>query len=239
MSSRRDKGVKRFYREAAATDVEGGTAVTLDGRPVKTPAKRSLVVLSAALADAIADEWRAQQDQVRPETMPLTRLAATAIDRVADARDRVVDEIAGYAATDLVCYRVAAPTPLAARQRDGWQPLLDWLGERYGAGLAVTDGITAIEQPRDALDALRAAVDGFDDAGLAALHNLTTACSSLVIALALADGRIDAEQAWALSRIDERYQAEQWGEDADATARQAVIRAQFIATARFLELSRV
>ena len=229
--------MKRFYREAGVGDAAGGHAIELDGRPVKTPARRPLVLPTAAAAEAVAAEWAAQGDAVDPTTMPLTRLATTAIDRVADNRERVIGEIAAYAGADLLCHRTTEPPELAARQAEGWQPLLDWLAERHGARLAVTEGITAAEQPEAAVDTLKQAVDGYGDVALAALHTVTAACGSLVIALALADGRIDGAQAWRLSRIDEDFQIERWGKDAEAAEAAKILRADIEAAARFLLLS--
>ncbi|MFQ5959604.1 MAG: ATP12 family chaperone protein [Alphaproteobacteria bacterium] len=230
--------MKRFYAKVETAPAEGGFAIMLDGRVAKTKAKRPLTLPNAALADAVAQEWRTQADQIRPDTLPFTRFAATAIDMVAERRDDVVWEIANYAATDLVCYRAAAPADLARRQREGWQPLLDWLAEHHGARLRATTGVVPIAQRDDALAVLYALVADFDDHALVALHALATACGSLVIALALADGRIDAETAWDLSQIDERYKIEKWGEDAEATQARAAVAADFHAAARFLKLSR-
>jgi chaperone required for assembly of F1-ATPase len=229
--------VRRFYREAGVGDAAGGHAVELDGRPVKTPARRPLVLPTAAAAEAVAAEWAAQGDAVDPATMPLTRLASTAIDRVADNRERVIGEIAAYAGTDLLCHRAAAPADLVARQAQGWQPLLDWLAERHGARLAVADGIMAVAHPDEATAALTRAVAAFDDLALAALHTVTAASGSLVIALALADGRIDAAEAWRLSRMDEDFQIERWGEDAEAAEAAKGPRAEIEAAACFLLLS--
>ena len=229
--------MKRFYREAGVADTADGHAIELDGRPVKTPARRPLVLPTARAAEAVAVEWAAQGDAVEPATMPLTRLASTAIDWVADNRERVIGEIAAYAGAELLCHRAAAPADLAARQAQAWQPLLDWLAERHGVRLAVTDGITAAEHPDAAGAALRRAVAAFDDMALAALHTLTAACGSLVIGLALADGRIDGAEAWRLSRIDEDFQVERWGEDAEAAEAAAALRAEIEAAARFLLLS--
>ena len=229
--------MKRFYREAGVGDSADGHVIELDGRPVKTPARRPLVLPTAAAAQAVAAEWAAQGDAVEPATMPLTRLAATAIDRVADDRERVIGEILAYAGTDLVCHRATAPADLVARQAQGWQPLLDWLAERHGAGLAVSEGIAAAAQTDHAIEALSCAVGAFDDLALAALQTVTAACGSLVIALALAGGRIDAAEAWRLSRIDEDFQIERWGEDDEAAGRATSLRADIEAAARFLLLS--
>jgi len=228
--------MKRVYREAKARPVEGGWGVALDGRPMRTPAKHELIVPSAALAEAIAAEWDAQQDDIRPATMPLTRLAATAIDRTRVQRDQVIAETAKYAGTDLVCYRADHPPELVARQQAEWQPLIDWAMLRYDAPLAVTSGIVPQPQSPAALRAFAAAVAAQDDLRLTALHAMTAACGSLVIALALLEGRLDAEAAFAASQLDETFQIEAWGEDAEAVARRHALAEEIAATARFVQL---
>jgi chaperone required for assembly of F1-ATPase len=193
-------------------------------------------VPSAASAAAIAAEWDAQQDDIRPATMPLTRLAATAIDRTRTQRDLVIAETANYAGTDLVCYRAERPPELIARQQTEWQPLLDWAMLRYDASLSVTSGILPQPQSPAALKAFAAAVAAQNDFRLTALHAMTAACGSLVIALALLDGRLDAAAAFAVSQLDETFQIEAWGEDAEAAARRQGLAEDIAAAARFVEL---
>jgi chaperone required for assembly of F1-ATPase len=228
--------MRRVYKQAVSEPVEGGWGVALDGRPLRTPGKAALVVPSAALAAAVAAEWDAQQADIRPADMPLFRLAATALDRTAPFRDRVVAEIANYAGTDLVCYRAAEPPALAARQRAVWQPLIDWARQRYDAALRVTSGVIPESQSPAVLRAFAAAVSALDDFSLTALHALTGGCGSLVIALALLEGRLDAGEAFAASQLDETFQIEAWGEDAEAMARRQALAADIAAAARFLEL---
>ena len=228
--------MKRFFDHAAVTAMEAGVAVTLDGKAVKTPAKRPLVLPNELIAKAIAREWAVQGELIDTYSMPLMQLAAAAIDQVADERCSVVDEISAYGGTDLICYRAAEPEDLKERQNEGWQPLLDWCETYLGAKLAITEGVIAVEQDSAALETLRAAVEGYDDMSLAALHTMTSASGSLVIALALAEGHIDARTAWLLSRIDERFQAENWGLDEEAKARDNRLRATLFASARFLRL---
>jgi chaperone required for assembly of F1-ATPase len=228
--------VKRVYKAVETRAVEGGWGVALDGRPLRTPAKRDLHVPSERLAAAIAAEWDAQDPDIRPETMPLTRLATTAIDRTAAERDMIAAEVANYAATDLVCYRAAHPPALAARQAAVWQTLIDWAAGRYDAGLAVTTGIVPLAQSPASLKAYAAVVAALDDFRLTALQATTASCGSLVIALALHEGRLDAAAAFAASQLDETFQIEAWGEDAEAAARRAALAADIAATARFLEL---
>jgi chaperone required for assembly of F1-ATPase len=228
--------VKRVYKSVAARAVEGGWGVFLDGKPLRTPAKRELAVPSGRLAEAIAAEWDAQETDIHPERMPLTRLAATAIDHTAAARDKIVADVANYASTDLVCYRAEQPPALATRQHAAWQPLIDWATMRYDAGLAVTAGILPQPQSPAALKAFASVVATFDDFRLTALQALTSACGSLVITLALAEGRLDADAAFAVSQLDETFQIEAWGEDAEATRRRALLAEDIKAAALFLEL---
>jgi chaperone required for assembly of F1-ATPase len=228
--------MKRVYKQATARAAEGGWGVALDGRPMRTPAKHELIVPSAALAEAIAAEWDAQQDEIRPATMPLTRLAATAIDRTRTQRELVVAEAANYAGTDLVCYRAEHPPALIARQHAEWQPLIDWAMQRYDAALAVTSGVVPQPQSPAALKAFAAAVAAQDDFRLTALHTMTTACGSLVIALALMERRLDAASAFAVSQLDETFQIEAWGEDAEAAARRQSLAEDIEAAARFVRL---
>jgi chaperone required for assembly of F1-ATPase len=230
--------MKRFYREAAPVDAAAGFAVALDGRLVKTPGKRDLVVPAAGLAAAIAAEWNEQSADRRPAAMPLTRLAGITIDRHKEERAVIVGQTAAYAGTDLVCYRASDPPALAARQRAVWQPLVDWAVLRYDAPLLVTAGVIPARQPEASLRAFAAVVAAHDDFSLTALHAAATACGSLVIALALVEGRLDAGAAFAASQLDETFQIEAWGEDAEAAARRRAVAADIAAAARFLSLSR-
>jgi chaperone required for assembly of F1-ATPase len=227
--------MKRFYKAARAVErSEGGWTIELDGRPVRTPAKTLLVVRNRPLAEAVAAEWDAQT--IQPNAMPLTRHANSAVDLVAPRREGVVDEIAVYGGTDLVCYRAEAPMALIGRQQAAWGPLLDWLEARYGVRLTVTEGITHVAQDPARMAVLRAAVDAYGDVEIAALHTATTILGSLVIALALAEGHLDADAAWAAARVDEAFQIERWGEDAEAAARAKAVRAELGAAARVLDL---
>jgi chaperone required for assembly of F1-ATPase len=230
--------VKRIYHKAEPVPVDGGHGVALDGRLVKTPGRRDLVVPSPALAAAIAAEWEAQHEEIRRETMPLTRLAGVTIDRSAAQREAVVRQVADYAGTDLVCYRAAHPPALAARQQAVWQPLLDWAAVRYEAPLTVTSGVIPSSHPAASLAAFTAAVAAYEDFVLTALHAATAACGSLVIALALLEGRLDAAEAFAASQLDESFQIEAWGEDREQADRRAALAADIAAAARFISLLR-
>jgi chaperone required for assembly of F1-ATPase len=230
--------VKRFYRKAEPAQRTGGHGITLDGKPIKTPGKRDLVVPNKALAAAIAEEWNAQEGEVRAATMPLTRLATTTVDRVATQRDVIVRQTANYAATDLVCYRAAQPPALAARQQAVWQPLIDWAVLRYDAPLSVTTGVIPTKQSPASLRAFAATVAEQDDFALTALHVTTAACGSLVIGLALIEGRLDAEGAFAASQLDESFQIEAWGDDPEQAERRLALAADIEAAARYMLLLR-
>jgi chaperone required for assembly of F1-ATPase len=230
--------VRRFYRKAEPVQRAGGHGITVDGKPIKTPGKRDLVVPNEALAAGIAEEWNAQEGEVRAVTMPLTRLATTTVDRVATQRDVIVRQTANYAATDLVCYRAAHPPALAARQQAVWQPLIDWAVLRYDAPLSVTTGVIPTKQSAASLRAFAAAVAEQHDFALTALHVATAACGSLVIGLALIEGRLDAEGAFAASQLDESFQIEAWGEDAEQAERRRALAADIEAATRFISLLR-
>ena len=228
--------MKRIYKEVTTAAVDGGWSVALDGSRLRTPGRNPLVLASAALADAIAAEWDAQEGDIRPATMPLFRLAATATDRTAPQRELVAAETANYAGTDLVCYRADHPPALAARQEAVWGTLIEWARQRYDAALSVTAGIVPAAQSPAALRAFAAAVAAQDDFRLTALHALTAACGSLVIALAVMEARLDAAAAFEASQLDETFQIEAWGEDSEAAARRHALAADIAAVARFLEL---
>jgi chaperone required for assembly of F1-ATPase len=230
--------VKRIYHRAEPVPTAAGHGVALDGRLVKTPGSRDLVVPSPALAAAISSEWEAQHGEIRRESMPLTRLAGVTIDRDAAQREAVVRQVADYAGTDLVCYRAAHPPALAARQQAVWQPLLDWAVERYAAPLTVTSGVIPSSQPAASLAAFTAAVAAYEDFALTALHAATAACGSLVIALALLEGRLDAAEAFAASQLDESFQIEAWGEDKEQAERRTALSTEIGAAARFMSLLR-
>lgn len=228
--------MKRFYKTADVAAVDGGWEVRLDGRAVRSPAKAALRFGSEPLARAVAGEWDAQGERVDVNAMPLMQLAATAVDVVAKNRAAIVDGVAKYAETDLVCYRADHPRELVERQARLWQPLLDWVTLRYDAPLHVHAGLMPKPQPEDATRALRAAVDAHDDWALSALQNATAACGSLVVALALVERRIGADEAFEASQVDETWQIEQWGEDPEAAKRRAALKADIEVTRRFIDL---
>jgi len=230
--------MKRFYSEVGIAARDGGFAVELDGRPVRTPRRNALAVSSRALAEAIAEEWRQQEEEIVPVSMPMLRLANTGLDVVAAQREAVIDNLAGYGDSDLVCYRADQPPELAARQRDAWQPLLDWLAAEFSVHLRCTEGLAHVAQDPAALARLREAVAAFSNMELAALNDLTTISGSLVIALAVMHGRLDAAQAWTAAQIDEQHQVERWGEDHEAAQRAARLSGELAEAGRFLALHR-
>jgi chaperone required for assembly of F1-ATPase len=231
-------GRKRFYRSAAVEEQKaGGFAVTLDGRTVKTPAGRPLAMPTRALAGAIASEWNAQGETIGPSSLPLTTLANTALDGVADRKTEVADEILKYAATDLVCYRAAYPEELAAAQAKAWGPILRWVNGRHRAPFFAGSGIVPITQPESSLEVLRSAVISLSPFKLAALHVMTALTGSALIALSHVDGHLDADAAWAAAHTDETWQALQWGEDYEAGLRLKARREEFGSASRFFSLA--
>lgn len=228
--------MKRFYTSAAARRQAESHDIALDGKVVRTPAGRPLLLPNRALAEAVAGEWQAQGDVIVPATMPLTAIANTAIDRVAVARDDAVAGLMRYGETDLLCYRAEGPADLVARQGIVWQALLDWASLDLGATLVVTEGVVPVPQPPEALAALRGVLHGYDDFRLAALSTAVAATGSLVLGLALAEGRLSAEEAFAAAQLDETYQNEFWGEDAEAMARRATLDTDVAAAATIFRL---
>lgn len=228
--------MKRFYKTAAAVPSPGGTAITLDGRPVKTPARNALLLPTPRLGEAVAAEWAAQGETIDPASMKLTGLANAAIDRIAPDPSAFAASLARYAENDLLCYRAAEPPGLVAHQSAQWDPLLAWARRRYDIDFVVVAGIIHKPQPPLTIARLSAAVAAFNPFRLAAMSPLVTIGGSLVAALALFEGEIDADAAFATTHLDELWQAEQWGDDAEALAARENRQADFAAAARMLEL---
>ncbi len=227
---------KRFWKQAEASPCDGGFTVTLDGRAVKTPAKRLLVLPTLQMAEVIAAEWDAQQGRVKPETMPATRAANSAIDNVAIQFAEVAGDLARYGETDLLCYRATAPQELIDLQADAWDPLLAWSAAALRAPLIATAGVMHIRQPETSLAKLTAQVHAFTPFQLAAVHDLIAISGSLVLALAVTRGRLSLDEAWRLSRIDETWQNDLWGVDEDAAALESLKRQALTEAARFFAL---
>ncbi|MEH3106019.1 MAG: ATPase [Sphingomonas fennica] len=226
--------MKRFY-----TDVTlDGRSVLLDGKPIRTPARAPLTLPTPALAEAVAAEWAAQDDRIDPRAMPMTGYANAAIDRVAPDPADFAAPLAAYAEADLFCYRATEPPALVERQAAAWDPWLAWARARYDVAFAVTAGIGHVPQPPATIARLQAALSAFDPFALTALSPLVTIGGSLVAALAVAEGAIEAGEAFAVTHLDELWQAEQWGEDWMAADARAAREADFRAAAHFLNLSR-
>lgn len=225
--------VKRFYK-TATTDKAHGFRVLLDGRAVKTPAKRLLTLPTEALAAGVAAEWEAQGERIDPATMPFTRFANTAIDSVADALDAVAADIAAYASSDLLCYRAEGPAELAAAQSERWDPILAWARQSLGAQFRLAIGVMPVAQSPDALARVAAALHPYDAFRLTALHVITTLTGSALLALAHARGRLSLDDAWLAAHVDENYQLAHWGDDFEAAERRKARRAEFEAASRFL-----
>jgi chaperone required for assembly of F1-ATPase len=230
--------VKRFWKDAAAVPSEGGYGVTLDGRPVRTPARALLTLPNAALADAVAAEWREAGETVDPRAMPLTGLANAAIDRIAPDPQAFADGLARYAASDLLCYRAEGPSALVAREAERWNPLLQWARRRYDVDFTVTSGVAPVDQSPDTLVRLGQAVAVLNPFELAALSPLVTVGGSLVAGLALLEQAFDADTIWAAISLDESWQLETWGSDAEAEKALAGREADFRAGVRLLSLLR-
>ncbi len=226
-------GRKRFWSSVSIVETAEGFAVTLDGRGLKTPARAPLVVPTRAMAELVAAEWAAQTDLIRPDTMPATRAANAALDKVRGQFAEVAALLTAYGETDLLCYRAEAPQELVARQAAAWDPLLDWSARRWGLRWQVTSGVMPTPQPAETLAVLGAHVAGFTAFQLTAFHDLVAMSGSLVIGLAATEGIAPAGDLWRASRIDEDWQAQQWGADEEATAQSARRQAAFLDAARF------
>lgn len=212
---------KRFYKDVTVgRDETGAHQILLDGRSVRTPARQPLTVPTASLAELVAEEWRAQAEVIDPGAMPVTRLVNTALDGVAKDVRGVFDDILAFSGTDMLCYRAAEPEGLVERQTGRWDPVLRWAAETHGARFILAEGIMHQAQPRPAIDAFAEALRAYaTPLGLACLHAMTTLTGSAILALAVADARLSAEEAWSLAHLDEDWQIEHWGTDEEAFQR--------------------
>ncbi|MCA1433925.1 ATPase [Bradyrhizobium sp. BRP20] len=224
---------KRFYKEAGVVDAEGGFAITLDGKPIRTPSGRQLVIPTRALADSVAAEWAAQGEAIDPVTMPLTRIANSVVEGVIDRVELVSDDLAKYFESDLLFYRAGHPEGLVAREAAHWDPVLSWAAQTLGAHFILSEGVMHVKQPDEAVKAARAALPG-DPWSVAALHMVTTLTGSALLALALDQDVRDADQVWAAAHVDEDWNVEQWGLDEEAAARRAARLKDFQAAATVL-----
>ena len=229
-------GRARFYKAVSIAPDSSAFRLLLDGKPVRTPAKKEFLLPTRALADAVAAEWEAQTGRIDPVTMPLTRLANSAIDGVMGREAEVRADIVKYAGSDLVCYRAEGPPELVRRQSETWDPVLMWAREALGASFHVTRGIMPAIQPAPAAANVARAIEAHGAFDLAALHVMTTLMGSALLALAHARGRLTAGEAWAAAHIDEDWQIGQWGEDAEAQARREQRWLEMQAASRLIEL---
>jgi len=231
-------GRKVFWKEVSVAEAPEGFGIALDGRAIKTPAKAPLLLPTRALADLVAAEWAAQTGEVKPETMPATRAANAALDKVTGQFAEVAGLLTAYGETDLLCYRAEAPVELAERQRAGWDPLLAWSADRFGVRWSITSGVMPTPQNPETLALLGAHVARFTPFELTAFHDLVAMSGSLVIGLAVTEGIAPVESLWDVSRIDEDWQVEQWGEDDEASRLTLHRRTAFLDAARFFAACR-
>lgn len=225
---------KRFYKAADIAEDDDGFAVTLDGRPIRTPSGKKVTVPSRKIADAVAAEWNAQGETIDPLTMPLTRFANSVIEGVVDRVDVVADDVAKYLGSDLLFYRAGHPEALVAREAEHWDPILFWAADTLGAHFILAEGIVHVAQPESAIRAAREAFPN-DPWSVAALHVVTTLTGSALLALALTHGFRDAEQIWSAAHVDEDWNTEQWGVDEEVAARRAARLVDFNAAASILK----
>jgi len=224
---------RRFYTDVSIKD-GAFYQILLDGRPVKTPGKRALMLPTGALAAAVAGEWLAQERSINPASMPLTRFANTAIDAVADALEEVAADIVAYSGRDLVCYRAEAPDDLVLRQTTAWDPIVAWAEAALGVKFTVVKGVMPVDQPQRNMNAIAAALEPHDAFRLTALHVMTTLTGSALLTLAHARGFRTAEETWAAAHVDEDYQILLWGEEREAAERRKERLAEFGAASRML-----
>jgi chaperone required for assembly of F1-ATPase len=228
---------KRFYEEATVASEGEGFGVRLDGRPVRTPGKRPLVVPTAKMAERIVSEWLAQEKSIDPRSMPWTRSANTALDKVAVQRREIMDHLLGYAGTDLLYYRAHGPDTLTARQSEFWDRLLDWASSRYDLRFQTVVGVMPVSQDDAVAPRLRAAMEQLSDFQLTGFYDLVALSGSFLIALAAVEDFARIEWLWQASRVDEHWQAEQWGEDEESQEVEQLKRAAFFHAMEFLRLA--
>ncbi|GAA0771963.1 ATPase [Roseibium denhamense] len=225
---------KRFYKQAVAVAMDGGHAVHLDGRPVKTPARATLLLPNEVLGMAVAAEWEAQEKEVNPAAMPLTRIANSAQDAVSVRFDEVADDVTKFAGNDALCYRADEPESLVEAQRQTWDPVVEWAGDLLGGRFVLIEGIMHKPQPEALLSACRVRISNESPLRLAALHTVTSLTGSALLALALKEGRLDADTVWSAAHVEEDFNIERWGKDAEAQQIRTYKRKEFDAAAFIL-----
>ncbi|MFZ1812960.1 MAG: ATP12 family protein [Rhizobiaceae bacterium] len=230
---------KRFYKQAEAKPADQGFAVLLDGKQVRTPGRKLLVLPTSAAAELAVGEWQAQETQINPHKMPVNRIVNTALDGIAEDTQAVAEDIVRFAASDLLCYRADAPLGLVEMQDQHWNPVMDWFRDAVGANFMLAEGINHVTQPREAIalfsSRLRAFTSPLD---LACLHVITTLTGSGLLALAFAEGALDSEAVWAAANVDEDWNVARWGEDAEAAVRRAIRHDEMAAAASLFKALR-
>lgn len=229
--------MKKFYKAAEAGTAPGGYVVRLDGKPFRTPLKNLVLLESKPLAEAVAEEWARQGDNVQPLSMPMTLLANTMTDKTkGEGRQEVSDRLLEYGSSDLVCYFATHPAELVKRHQEHWQPLVLWMEEAYGITFKIVSGIQYHHQPQESLDKLETLLESLSPADFTVVQAAAATAGSLVIALALLQGRLLPENAYQASCVDEIYQLEMWGEDAEAQKRLEMIHSELKEITRFRDL---
>ena len=230
------KAAKRFWKETQVTKTDEGWVITLDGRAVKTPAGKSVILSSQKLADAVGAEWKAQKDQIVPATMPHFRYVVTAVDRVTPQRADVISQLVGFSGNDLLCYRDPDQMALASEQNMRWNPLLEWAENEHGLKLQIGASIMPIKQADDIVQIAEQLLLGKDDFRLAGVYNLISLSGSFIIGIAIEQGRITAEEGYHLAFLDELWQVQKWGSDAEAEDRRQTIKKDMMDAIRYLSL---
>ena len=230
--------MKRFYKDVSLNSADGGFTIALDGKGVKTPAGKPLTISAEPLANAVAGEWRGQKEKVDLKTMPLTTLSYAAIDQVAENRALIEGEVAAFAGSDLICYRADAPIELRKKEQAAWDPIVAWLTDEYALELIIINGISHVAQADKTLTFMASLLAEQNDFSLAAMQRITGLLGSVFLGVAVAEQKLSPDEAWAASRVDEMYQAELWGEDAEAAVELKAKHAQFCATVEFITLLR-
>lgn len=223
---------KRFYKSVDIGEDPDGFSVLLDGKPLRTPAKNPLLLPTEAAAKLVASEWEGQEIHIDPAAMPITRLANTALDGVAENLQPVIEDILRFAGTDLLCYRAEHPANLVATQEAAWDPVLDWVADECGAVFETSNGILHVEQDSRTIAAFSNRIsDHTDPFGLTCLHTMTSLTGSAILALAIAEGHLPPSEGWEIAHVDENFNIRQWGEDYEAAQRRLLRKSEMMAAA--------
>ncbi|MBL4601692.1 MAG: hypothetical protein JKY84_03005 [Emcibacteraceae bacterium] len=226
--------MKRFYKLVTVSEEDGKFSVLLDGKKIKTPEKRPCLMPTREMAEAVSTEWNDQKDEVKPWSMPITKLMNTAIDRVGSRRDTLIDELVGFAGSDQICYRADQPEALMTLQNKSWNPLLQWMKDTHGVALEQTTGIVFVEQDAEALLKIRALIENIESFALTAFYGMVTVTGSVTIGLGVFQGHLTIEQAWEAGHLDENFQISQWGSDYEAEDRREGLKSELKNAAIFL-----